>query len=330
MSMHGRPYRWVFLLILVLGLVAPALAQEQPLTATCDSVEWEPVVGQGSAVIPVVVTYMVYTRRASDDTAIFATNLGKQRLRRGFAADGEFNRIWGPKGIRFVLAGFRTCSFTLSKSVDPSDPNNPLAPQSFTGIPNPDSDDETFNNVFIGTLMLLNTREMQVDGRSVAFRGMDLYLWWRMASYPGYGVRPRFGKDDESQRPNEPSQGRPGAVWMGTPCATDSVPDTCAGYFAHEAGHFLGLCHCCHNATESLTCFNYLKPGYCPGLGHFQEVPRESCNGDLGNRLMAATNPFTKTSEEFVRLEECEVETARAGMEKVLRFGANGVSILTP
>ena len=329
MRMQSRPCGRVLLLILVLGLVAPALAQEPPLMATCDSVEWEPMVGQDSAAIPVMVTYMVYTRRASDDTAIFVAHFDKQRFQRGFAADGEFNRIWGPKGIRFVLAGFRTCSFTLSKSVDPSDPNNPLAPP-FTGIPNPDSDDETFNNFFIGTLMLLNTRAMQVDGRSVAFRGMDLYLWWRMASYPGYGVRPRFGQNDESQRPNEPPQGRPGAVWMGTPCATDSVPDACAGYFAHEAGHFLGLCHCCHNATESLACFNYLKPGYCPGLGQFQEVPRESCSGDLGNRLMAATNPFTKTAEEFVRLEECEVTTARQGLEKVLQFGANGVSILTP
>jgi hypothetical protein len=329
MSMQARPCRWALLLILVLGLGASAPAQERPLTATCDSVEWEPVVSLDPGVIPVMVSYMVYTRRASEDTAIFATSLGKQRLRKGFAADGEFNRIWGPKGIRFVLAGFRTCSFTLSKSVDPSDPSNPLAPP-FTGIPNPDSTDQTFNDLFIGTLTLLNTREMQVDGRRVAFRGMDLYFWWQMASYPGYGVRPRFGKNDESQRPNEPSQGRPGAVWMGTPCATVGTTDTCAGYFAHEAGHFLGLCHCCHGATESLTCFNYLKPNYCPGLGRFQEVPRQSCTGDLGNRLMGATNPFTRTSAEFIRIEDCEVTTARAGMEKVLRYGANGVDVLNP
>jgi hypothetical protein len=329
MSMQGRTYRWVLILILILGLVAPAVAQERPLTATCDSVEWEPVVGPDSAVIPVMVTYMVYTRRAGEDAAIFATNLGKQRLRKGFAADGEFNRIWGPKGIRFVLAGFRTCSFTLSKSVDPSDPTNPQAPQQFTGIPNPDSDDQTFNDLFVGTLLLLNTREMQVDGRKVAFRGMDLYLWWQMASYPGFGVRPRFGKNDESQRPTEPSQGRPGAVWMGTPCATTvGTTDTCAGYFAHEAGHFLGLCHCCHAATESPTCFNYLKPGYCPRLGGFLEAPRRSCRGGLSKRLMGATNPFSRTSE--VRLLDCEVKTARAGMEKVLRFGANGVNVLTP
>ena len=329
MSRQGRPYRWLLPLILVLGLVAPAIAQERPLTATCDSVEWEPVVGLDSAVIPVMVTYMVYTRRASEDTAIFATNFGKQRLRNGFAVDGEFNRIWGPKGIRFVLAGFRTCRFTLSKSIDPSDPTNPLAPP-FTGIPNPDATDQTFNDLFIGTLRLLNTREMQVDGKKVAFRGMDLYFWWQMASYPGFGVRPRFGKNDESQRPNEPTQGRPGAVWMGTPCATGGATDTCAGYFAHEAGHFLGLCHCCHAATESPTCFNYLKPDYCRGLGGFLEAPRQSCSDDLSKRLMGATNAFSRTSEEFVRLEDCEVTTARAGMEKVLRFGANGVNVLTP
>jgi hypothetical protein len=45
---------------------------------------------------------------------------------------------------------------------------------------------------------------------------------------------------------------------------------------------------------------------------------------------MGATNPFSRTSEEFVKLEDCEVTTARAGMEKVLRFGANGLNVLTP
>jgi hypothetical protein len=323
MSTTGRTCRWALLLILVLGLVATAAAQEQPLTATCNNVEFEPVASLDPAVIPVMVTYMVYNRREREDNDIFSAKLSTERLRRGFAADGEFNRIWGPKGIRFVLAGFRTCLFTLSKDIDPSDRNNPLAPE-FTGIPDPNSTDKIFNGLFLGTLKLLNTSEMQVDGRKVAFRGMDLYFWWRMTSYPGFGVRPRFGKNDESQKPNEPRQGRPGAVWMGTPCATIGK-DKCAGYFAHEAGHFLGLCHCCHGAVESLSCFNYLKPDYCPGLGRFEEVPRQPCTGDLDNRLMSATNPFRKMSAKFVRIKACEVKTARAGMKKVLRFGANGV-----
>jgi hypothetical protein len=324
MSIRRPIGRWALLLILALGLRATAGAQEErPLTPTCDNVELESVGGPEPGVIPVMVTYMVYNRRASEDIEIFSAKLGKERLRRGFAADGEFNRIWGPKGIRFALAGFRTCRFDLSKAIDPSDRNDPLAPP-FTGIPNPDSDWKTFDGLFIGTLKLLNTKDIQVGGRKVTFRGMDLYFWWQMASYPGFGVRPRFGRaNEESQRPNEPWQGRQGAVWMGTPCAT-VTPDACAGYFAHEAGHFLGLCHCCHNATDSLSCFNYLKPGYCPGLGHFQEVPPQSCSGDLRHRLMSPTNPFNRTSEEFVRIEDCEVKTARAGMEKVLRFGANG------
>ena len=42
---------------------------------------------------------------------------------------------------------------------------------------------------------------------------------------------------------------------------------------------------------------------------------------------MSATNPFDKTSAGFVKIEDCEVATARAGMEKVLRFGANGVNV---
>jgi hypothetical protein len=323
MSTTGR-IRLGALLLMVLGLGATAAAQERPLTATCSNVEFEPVVSLDPAVIPVMVTYMVYSRREREDNDIFSAKLSRERLRTGFAEDGEFNRIWAPKGIRFALAGFRKCLFTLSKDIDASDRNNPLAPP-FTGIPDPNSTDKIFNGLFLGTLKLLNTRDMQVDGRKVAFRGMDLYFWWQMASYPGFGVRPRFGKDDESQRPNEPWQGRPGAVWMGTPCATVGT-DTCAGYFAHEAGHFLGLCHCCHAATDSLSCFNYLKPDYCPGLGRFQEVPRQSCTGDLDSRLMSATNPFTRKAAEFVRIEGCEVKTARAGMEKVLRFGANGVA----
>jgi hypothetical protein len=322
----GRGRSLFVALLLALGAAAGAgeveAAPEALLTATCSEVE---SVGRPDpAMIPVVVTYMIYDRRPHEDVR---TILKKDRLGNGFHANGEFNRIWGPKGIRFMLVGFRTCHFKLSKDVDASDPNDRLAPP-FAGIPNPDVTVDIFENLFIRTLELHNTREIQVDGRKATFRGLDLYLWWEMTSYPGFAARPRFGRtNEESQRPGEPLKGRPGAIWMGTQCARVGTRDTCAGYFAHEAGHFLGLCHCCHGATDNLNCFNYLKPEYCPGLGRPGEGPHQSCTtGELGNRLMAATNPFTETSEEFVRIEPCELETARAGMSKVLRFGANGVS----
>ena len=102
MSMQGRPYRWLLPLVLVLGLVAPTIAQERPLTATCDSVEWEPLVGLDSAVIPVMVTYMVYTRRASEDTAIFATNL--------VSRDSERGLLWTVSStVSGVLKAFVSC-----------------------------------------------------------------------------------------------------------------------------------------------------------------------------------------------------------------------------
>ena len=138
MSTTGRGGRWALLLVLVLGLATGVAAGERPLTATCDAAELEPVARPDPAVIPVMVTYMIYNRQASEDLDIFSTKLGKERLRKGFAPDGEFNRIWGPKGIRFTLTGFRTCRYSLSKEIDASDPTNPIAP-SFTGIPNPDA-----------------------------------------------------------------------------------------------------------------------------------------------------------------------------------------------
>ncbi len=293
----GRGRSLLLVLLLALGAAAGARdvegAPEALLTATCSDVE---SVGRPDpAMIPVVVTYMIYDRRPQEDVRTIFT---RDRVGKGFDANEEFNSIWGPKGIRFVLVGFRTCHFTLSKEVDASDPNDRLAPP-FAGM---------------------------------SFRGLDLYLWWEMTSYPGFGARPRFGTaNEESQRPREPLNGRPGAIWMGTQCARIGTRDTCAGYFAHEAGHFLGLCHCCRGATDNLNCFNYLKPEYCPGLGRPGQGPPKSCTtGELGKRLMAATNPFTHTSGEFVKIEPCEAETARAGMEKVLRFGANGVSGSNP
>ncbi len=326
----GRGRSLLLVLLLALGAAAGARdvegAPEALLTATCSDVE---SVGRPDpAMIPVVVTYMIYDRRPQEDVRTIFT---RDRVGKGFDANEEFNSIWGPKGIRFVLVGFRTCHFTLSKEVDASDPNDRLAPP-FAGIPNPDVTVDIFANLFIRTLELHNTKEIDVDGRKVSFRGLDLYLWWEMTSYPGFGARPRFGTaNEESQRPREPLNGRPGAIWMGTQCARIGTRDTCAGYFAHEAGHFLGLCHCCRGATDNLNCFNYLKPEYCPGLGRPGQGPPKSCTtGELGKRLMAATNPFTHTSGEFVKIEPCEAETARAGMEKVLRFGANGVSGSNP
>jgi hypothetical protein len=331
MSAQGRIRgRGLFMvLVLALGVAAPvgapavasgarAAGTAQPLlTATCRDVELASP--PDPDVIPVVVTYMVSQRRPQEDIRTIFT---LEWIRKAFKPDGKFNLIWSPKDIRFALAKVRTCEFTLDESVNES-----------RGIPDPDTGDY-FGTLFIPTLKTYNTRTLQIGNKRVKFHGLDLYLWWKMRSYAGYGVRARFGpSEEEPQRPPEQRQARAGGIWMDKQCVKPNPSDaTCAGLFAHEAGHFLGLCHCCHKDLQEgapLNCFNYLKSEYCPGLGGLDQGPGHSCiDGDLGKRLMSAVNSFKGVSEgalDSVQIEDCEVKAAQIVREKVLRLGANGV-----
>ncbi len=310
--------RLAFPLVLGIGFLAadPAGAQTGPTTTCAGLAE---VVLPEPGIIPVIVTYMTNSKRPGDR---IEDKLPRDRLRRAFAPDGEFNAIWRPHGVRFALAGFRTCEYTLGDAFDPPGRGAPRR-----DVPKPAV---AFNSFFMPVLDALNTRRVRVGSELRVFRGLDLYLWWEIAGFPGYGIRPRFGRvNEETSRPLEPEQGRPGAVWMDRKCVGPSsiAPvDRCAGLFAHEAGHFLGLCHCCLSADLDPAfqkCVNYLKEAYCPGLG-LAEPPGDSCSGELVARLMSATNPFTEACN--LRLEECEIRTAQEGGRKVLQFGASGIN----
>jgi hypothetical protein len=63
------------------------------------------------------------------------------------------------------------------------------------------------------------------------FVGLDLYLWWNIQD-SGKGFATRWRRGD----------GGRGAAWMDRDCLTEN---NCERVFAHEAGHFLGLCHVC-------------------------------------------------------------------------------------
>lgn len=313
-----RPRRlWLTLTAaMALGALAgPNLSAARPPTgepairATCTVTDEFPL-STSPDTIPVMVTYMTNSRRTRDDVE---PTLPKDRLVNGFAREGEFNSIWGPKGIELALVGFRTCSYTLGPTFDP-DPKYPRAT-----VPKPDA---SLDTVFLKLLRDHNTRTVKDGSGTVPFRGLDLYLWWDIADYPGYAVRPRYGRDDEAPgSDNEPVGGRPGAVWMDKECVGSY--DSCAALLAHEVGHFLGLCHCCHKETENPQCINGLRPGYCPGLG--VSAPRRvSCaTSAMGKRLMSATNPHTDPAHRG--LLECEVQEAQEGARKVLKFGANGI-----
>jgi hypothetical protein len=332
-------------LLITLDLVGPVRSvhaetgSETP-TFKADCTDLRPVTLPAPGVIPVVVSYMKNFHHPDDDVESRTTGnivsgapvsvLSRDRIRRGFEPNGEFHWVWGPLGIRFALVGFRTCVYTLGPSHDPGGHNDPRNAR--RDIPDPGLNLE---RVFLKVLEDLNTTEVQADSGKVKFRGLDLYLWWEIEGPPGYGVRPRFGKvNEESGRDDEPAFGRRGAVWLDTKCVggTDLAErDFCAGLFSHEAGHFLGLCHCClkpHLGPSAQECFNYLKPGYCPGLP-LAAAGAPKCEGELKKRLMSATNPLVvevDSTEDNLRVEDCEKDTALEGKEKVLRYGGNGIS----
>jgi hypothetical protein len=309
--------RWVWSTVIIVTAVAVpgaldfAAAQsrtETPaITATCTVTDEFPL-PTSPETVPVMVTYMKNSRRPGDDVE---TKLSKNRLRDGFAREGEFNSVWRPKGIELALIGFRACSYALGGSFEPDRED----------VPKPDVKD-VFESVFLRVLHDHNTRTIKRGAREVGFRGLDLYLWWRIAGFPGFGVRPRFGREREvSGRGNdEPLFGRPGAIWMDKECVGEG---SCPGLLAHEVGHFFGLCHCCHRADEDPRCINGLKPEYCPGLG-LRAPERVFCTIDgLQKRLMSATNPHKDPRRRD--LVDCEVQTAQEGARRVLKVGANGL-----
>ena len=342
----GSTMRYVILgaLLLTLDLVGPvhsvhAETRSEAPTFKAECTDLEPVTLPPSGVIPVVVSYMKNSHHPEDDVesktagniipGASVSVLSRDRIRRGFEPDGEFHWVWGPLGIRFALVGFRTCVYTLGPSHDPGGHNDPRNAR--RDIPDPGLN---FERVFLKVLEDLNTTEVQADAGKVKFRGLDLYLWWEIEGPPGYGVRPRFGKvNEESRRADEPALGQPGAVWLDTKCVggTDMAErDSCAGLFSHEAGHFLGLCHCClkpHLGSSAQECFNYLKPGYCQGLP-LSRAGAPKCEGELEKRLMSATNPLVvevNSAEDNLRVEPCERDTALEGKEKLLKYGGNGI-----
>jgi hypothetical protein len=229
--------------------------------------------------------------------------------------------VWAPLGIRFALLGVRTCKYTLIPGSEEPNTDNPRH-----DFPDPNANFD----VFMRYLKNLNVREVQTNSGKVTLRGLDVYLWWSLEGMDsGFGIRPRFGKANEESGdlPGERVHGRPGAVWLDTTkCVrnADMTPkDFCANLFAHEAGHFFGLCHCCLRGDQDAAaqkCRNFLRPGYCPGLPIPAGTDTE-CAGALEKRLMSATNPFTV--EAGLVVSPCEKNTALAGKEKVLKHGAN-------
>jgi hypothetical protein len=187
-------------------------------------------------VVPVVVHYMQNRAFPTDDVKV---KFPPYLLEKLFDPSGDFNRIWSMSKarIRFSLHGVQTCDYALTDFGYFEEHEE---------VPSPTSD----RDLFPAFVRRYNFGLQGDDSgcRSEApippARVLDLYLFWKLNTWAGWAQPPK-GQ-------------RPGAVWIDT----DSVPDHDSDrVFAHEVGHFFGLCHPCREDGPDVdTCRGRLLP----------------------------------------------------------------------
>jgi hypothetical protein len=203
--------------------------QAQPPVPPCETLFEDTAPGSpGRANFPVVVHVMQNTVLTGRNVLNPNTGFPAEKIRKGFDPDGLFNRIWKKEetGIRFSVVRIESCRYRLADFPDVGFSDAPD-----TDVPSPESINGL--DLFKRIVAKYNAKTYLVGGTTTPFVGLDLYLWWEIqdASGAGFSTRRRHG------------HGGPGAAWMDRDCLED--PNTCDRVFAHEASHFLGLCHRC-------------------------------------------------------------------------------------
>jgi hypothetical protein len=166
---------------------------------------------------PVVVHYMKDARETGT-MSVAEAFFPKEKLKKFFREDGEFNRVWWKNNnqkIKFVLVGLETCGY---KAFWPDPGPVPAS------VPVSDSVMRQIGKDY-------NVVQYELANGSQPFRGLDLYIWPEIVG--GFG-----GYARSSAAIKRPS------VWLTRDCLVDSKP-SCDSKFAHEVGHFFGLCHVC-------------------------------------------------------------------------------------
>ncbi len=191
-------------------------------------------------VLPVVVHYMKSTRHPGNDVSqTFPPGVLKSFL----TPSGTINDTWRAAGVRLVLALIEECQY------DPGDFG--LAAGSPETITSPALAGTTANiDRFLTVVRRYNYHPTL---------GLDLYLWWDLTDGPSQRVwgyaRPYILSNLTKST---------GAVWIDRQCLTETdVAPTCPGIFAHEIGHFLGLCHTCGSPSPCTRCVGASPPA-CP------------------------------------------------------------------
>lgn len=226
---------------------------------------------------PVVVHYMKHVDEptGSDSKARSAFPLNK--VKAFFKANGDFNKVWAeddPK-VTFVLVGVETCIFKLG------DGTSPLPDE---GLMRQMGDAYNIQKVVLAS------------GHEQRFKGLDLYLWTDIQGEVGGFARSAAAM----KRPS---------VWLAPDCIRGNF---CAREFAHEIGHFFGLCHVCTNRTRE----GETTPGTCRQTCQPEGQANQSLDScDLGERRLIKR---LMADLEGTDLSTCERGFAVGNAERIL------------
>jgi hypothetical protein len=158
-----------------------------------------------------------------------------------FAPAAAMNTLWQPGGVFFFLHGVEHCEY-LMQELAPG-----AAADALENVPYPMRD----------CLALFNRINRAYNWST--FPALDVYVWWSIAvtGVIGYAA-PHKQVGSEVQT---------GAIWLDRACLDPSLnvrTRDCSRTLAHEAGHFLGVCHRC--LTEVTPPPLQGACGICPGL----------------------------------------------------------------
>jgi hypothetical protein len=182
-------------------------------------------------------------------------------IRQYFDPNGDFNRIWNQQqtGIRFVLVRLETCAYTIPQ----------LGSDLGFTVNTPDIPEPVANGLKLAKRVIddYNARDYKVNGATKPFQGLDVYVFWDIRNASGFGALFK-----------RPSDGKRGAIWVDRECL--EAGNHCDRQFAHEVGHFFGLCHVCRlqggkkKAEPWCPCVPSTLPSCHPGMGNSVMHPK--------------------------------------------------------
>jgi hypothetical protein len=234
------------------------------------------------ATFPVVVHYMKHATEGRGPEESVARDLFPlDDVKTFFQENGQFNRVWGKKHrkVTFVLVGIETCTYS-----------GPKIPEATAAIL--DDKGRAYNG---SHLRLANGKK---------FQGLDLYVW--AGIHLGGTDIQVAGFSRSVAAVKHP------AVWLGPDCRQGQ--SLCDTKFAHEVGHFFGLCHVCF-ATEPEknpdTCLQT-----CPLEARARQDLEPCDNPDPDKR--AKFKPQLMADQDGVDLQACELSFAVDNATKIL------------